>query len=200
MNSVMFNSEKHHLQTIANKTCQYISQGEKTLPQLLDKLVNKGVHRGSYNGVIDVYFGSLLPEQIKAEVAIFLTEHGISDFEGYRQFLETHGQIKRRGYYTSFTLSDGTLMTLRIADDENQYVHVHPGRYSPNTFRVKAYSLKTAILTLYLAKCRGSLINDISLINEARRYLDLPPVQDNAASIYATMEKLQQRLRPDGII
>ena len=194
MNSVMFNAEKHHLQTIADKAGEYIAQGEGSLEQLLDKLVNKGVHRGSYNGVIDVYVGSLRPEQMKAEIAAFLDERGITDFESYRHFLETHGQIKRRGYYSSFTLSDGTIMTLRIADDQNQYVHVHPGRYSPNTFRVKAYSLKTAILALYLARCRGLSGQDISIINEARNYLELPPVQNKAASIYATIEKLEQRL------
>ena len=82
-------------------------------------------------------------------------------------------------------------MTLRGTYNQESFVHVHPGRYSPNTFRVKANTIKTAILARALALHYKRTDYDIDLINEARIKLSLSPVNEKVSSIYATIEKLE---------
>jgi len=76
-----------------------------------------------------------------------------------------------------------------------KFVHIHPGRYSPNTFRVKANTLKTAIVAEFLALCQDQSPYDIQVVNQARIRLQLSPVDDKISSIYQTIEKLNNFLR-----
>ena len=191
MEQIVFNSEKHHMQAIAKKLCEYVEEGENSLPALMIELVNKGVLRDSYNGVIDVYIGEFSVERIKSEITEFLGGKGLLEMEAYKAYLEREGQIKRRGHYTSFELSDKTSMTMRLIESEVGFVHVHPGRYSPNTFRIKANTLKTAILARFLSLVRKKPMA-LDIINEARIIIGLSPVNENIDAIYFTLQKLEE--------
>jgi hypothetical protein len=190
MECIVFNPEKHHIQSIAAKILQYAKDKEASLPILLRELVNKGIERESnnYNGIVDLYTGNLSAEQIKAEVFDFLKKNELLDLGSYQRYLETHGQIKRKGHYTSLELSDKTQLTLRLVENEKNFVHIHPSRYSPNTIRIKANTLKTAILTEFLAISRNIPSRNMSLINEARQYLELSPVEGGIDAIDNALE------------
>jgi hypothetical protein len=57
-------------------------------------------------------------------------------------------------------------------------VHVHPGRRTPNTCRVRANVLKTAVMALAYAGARGGGPLDVALINRVRAdYLGLAPMR-----------------------
>jgi hypothetical protein len=57
-------------------------------------------------------------------------------------------------------------------------VHIHPGRYSPQTIRVKATTLKTAILILYFEQVADVEIVNANAINQIRKeYLNEPPIK-----------------------
>lgn len=181
--SIIFNAGKHHLATIVNNLRQYAVEGEEKA-QVGQKLREEG------EGVMDIYEGSLSVEQIKNEVWEFLQKNQLLDCESYRKYLENLGSLKVAGYYVNLTLSDGSVVTLRLGDTADSFVHVHPGRHTPYTFRVKAKTFKTAALVAFLSLCRHQSPYDLSLVNESRKMLSLSPVNDQIDAIYELLEKL----------
>ena len=45
-------------------------------------------------------------------------------------------------------MPDGSAWVLRQGEEGGRYVHVHPGRRTPPTLRVRATVLKTAVMAL----------------------------------------------------
>lgn len=83
-------------------------------------------------------------------------------------------------------LSDKSVWTLRFVD-KNNFVHIHPSRYSPNTIRIKANILKT-VLCVLLFQDNLKIMPDIQLINKCRiEYLALSPLRVN--NIHYELEK-----------
>ena len=64
---------------------------------------------------------------------------------------------------------------LKYHNDETRYVHVFPTRQSPHTFRVKANTLKSAILYYILI---GKDYISRRDLNHSRSLLGLSPVKD----------------------
>ncbi len=190
MERILFNSEKHHLGTISEKIISFKDQPTDGLKSMLDALVINTENDRAYNGVVDVYEGYLTANNIKREVLAFMEQNQVVDFESYKKFIESQGKIKRRGHYLNLEFSDKSIFTLRMIEDPKMFVHIHPGRYSPNTFRVKANTLKTAIVTEFLALSRQQSPYNLDLVNEARRILELSPVDEKISSIYETVEKI----------
>ena len=181
----VFNAGKHDLATMKKNIYEYAKKGESN-----DELINKLNYSGG--GLIDVYTGKLSIEEIQQEVADFLKKRNLLDYESYKNFIKDKGSIKKRGYYITITLSDETVMTLRMGEDAVNFVHIHPGRHSPNTFRIRANTLKTTAYTAFLALCRDVNPFCIDLINEARHKLGLSPIgkKENPEAIYKTLARL----------
>lgn len=195
MEQIVFNCEKHHLRTISEKILEYRIHGVDSLTNLLKSLTLNSDNTRTYNGVVDVYYGPLTADEIQNEIWNLMTQNKVSDLESYRQYIQSQGQIKRRGHYLNHQLSDTSIFTLRLIEDAKSFIHIHPGRYSPNTFRVKANTLKTAIVTAFLALIQQQSPYNLDLVNEARRKLELYPVDEKISSIYDTIEKLYNFLR-----
>ena len=137
LDSIIYNAGKHHLKTIIQNLGLHAQRGEENA-ELKEKLLEAG------EGVMDIYEGTLSVEEIKKEVWEFLNKNHLCDFEAYSQYLQEEGSIKRHGYYRNLELSDHSIVTMRMGDTEDSFVHVHPGRHTPHTFRVKANTFKTA--------------------------------------------------------
>lgn len=181
--NIIFNDSKHHLGAILRNIWQ-LARDEEISPESFDKLM------ATSKGIVDVYTGELSPEQIKDEVGEFLSRENVGDAESYSQYLRSHGEIKRRGYYFCLTLSDKSVFTLREGDGDS-FVHIHPARYSPHTFRVRVNSLKTALWAAIIAKRRNSTPFAAEIISEARDKLGLSPLGPNEPSaIYSILEKM----------
>ena len=94
-----------------------------------------------------------------------------ADFPAFRDWLEP------RGGFSGFAAPDESRWILRVGEETGRYVHLHPGRYSPHTVRVPGITLKTAIVTLALARQTGADPLSVAVVNDARkRFLTLPPV------------------------
>ena len=183
MEPIVFNPLKHHLRAISEEISKYAStKDENSLDNLLGKVKDS-------KGISDIYVGDLTVDQIISEVFEFLKEKDIIEYEKYKEYLETYGDIKRRGYYTSIILSDDTKMILRLCEDRDKFVHIHPARYSPNTFRVRTNTLNTAIFTRFIALCRGTSPYDIDTLNAARKKLELSPLPELPSAIRSLLEK-----------
>jgi hypothetical protein len=86
--------------------------------------------------------------------------------------------VALQGDYVTLTHPDeGTAWVLRLGDEQGRYLHLHPGRWSPNTLRVRANVVKTAFVAVAYARIHGGDPMNRRLLNEVRqRLLSLPPL------------------------
>lgn len=160
---ILFNPLKHHFSALR----QMLAQSDPA--EINTRLLALG---GSQ---MDMYAGLLAPEAIFDEIRIQLKSAGVNTRADYEAFLA------KSGGYTEMTLSDTSVWILRLAEDKAHYIHLHPGRYSPHTFRVKASALKTALA--YQAAQHGLLTKDLLAdLNQVRKGLRLSPLRSTSES------------------
>lgn len=126
------------------------------------------------NSQMDFYTGYLPPEQIACEMAGFLRQRNILSEKEYLQWISSAGSS-----YRAATLSDGSAWVLLPGKIPGRHIHIHPGRYSNCTVRVRSETLKSAIAVLcYCNNCDWKQI-DLNKINDARTtLLGLSPVKE----------------------
>ncbi|NLR62145.1 hypothetical protein HGH93_28900 [Chitinophaga polysaccharea] len=161
---ILFNPLKHHLAALQHT----LLQSEPS--EIRQKLLALG------NSQMDMYAGELDTTTIFNEVRNWLQERRIYERTAYAAFL-----VRQQGYAT-VVLSDTSRWILRMAADQQLYIHLHPGRYSPHTFRVKATALKTALAYRVAERHRlltGNLLQDL---NALRKELQLSPLRSATES------------------
>ena len=122
---------------------------------------------------MDLYFGEYSPVKISEQILYYLHKKKIFSARKYQDWLSKDGKD-----YQLVELKDKSIWTLRLGDDVSRYVHIHPGRYSPNTVRVKATTLKTAILVLCSENIGEIKTIETEKINQIRKkYLNEPPIK-----------------------
>lgn len=165
----LLNCWKHHAGTILRRIDAAVSGGEAAVRELPRRLRLVG------HELMDLYLGSLSPQDLAAELREILIDKGVFEPRALLAWLEP-----LRGYAT-LALSDGSVWVLRSSPVAGRHVHVHPGRRSPRTVRVRANLLKSAIAVIAWARLRGLALTGIEAINEARReLLVLSPVKSVA--------------------
>ena len=122
---------------------------------------------------MDIYLGKLSPQMIAKEVIDELNRLGINSADKFKKWLtENHKHFKL------LKISDASLWTLRLGIQEDRYVHIHPGRYSSHTIRVKALTLKTTITAMIGLKSKDVTNLDLEFINDIRRnFLGISPLK-----------------------
>ncbi|MBE0570316.1 MAG: hypothetical protein IH618_02135 [Ignavibacteriaceae bacterium] len=122
---------------------------------------------------MDLYFGSHSPVNISEQTLDYLHQKEILSFSRYQVWLSKDGKD-----YQLVELKDKSVWTLRLGDDVERYVHIHPGRYSPNTVRVKATTLKTAVFLLCLERFGEIKSFETETVNQIRiKFLNEPPLK-----------------------
>lgn len=166
---VLFNPLKHHAGSLRRRLARAAEEGEAGLRWLADELVVVGAD------LMDLYTGPLAPGEVCSELLDGLRATDRLEEPAYREW------VGAAGGYTLVDVSDGSRWVFRAADDP-RYVHVHPGRHVPHTRRVRANTLKTAVLVLACAAVRGGDPTSRRLVNAVRvEFLGLSPVGRVAA-------------------
>lgn len=162
---INFNCWKHHYGFIKNQISACTNQKEfRNLKQTLLKIGNSQM---------DFYVGTLTPELISSFIINYLKSLNVLDPEKYNSWLTTEGKDFRQ-----IKLEDKSIWTLRLGTKTERYIHIHPGRHSPNTLRVKAKTLKTTILVLCSEKINNEQKMSIKQINGLRKeYLGESPLK-----------------------
>lgn len=162
---IKLNCWKHHVRFVKNELQNFKS--ETQLKQLQATLLKIGESQ------MDLYYGFYSPKEIANHINKYLISISIKSNKEYENWLCKHGTE-----YQTITLLDNSVWTLRKGDKEKRYIHIHPGRYSPHTVRVKALTLKTTICVLAYSEIKSASEFDIDLINEARKkYLNASPLK-----------------------
>lgn len=124
------------------------------------------------NELMDLYTGLLNPQQIGCQVISLLEHEGRLGLAAYRPWIAEAG-----GYRMVTFPEDQSRWVLRRGEEAGRYVHVHPGRRTPQTVRTRANVLKTALMVLVHAGLYGSNPLDVAIVDSVRReYLALPPL------------------------
>jgi hypothetical protein len=186
---VLFNTFKHHAGALRARIAALAEQGPAALAAMGERLAVLGTK------LMDLYTGRLTPRDISARVIEQVWEAGRLELPAFRDWVA--GQ---EGYAVLSFAEDESRWVLRLGDEAGRYIHLHPGRWSPATVRVRANVLKTAFLVLTHARIHGCDPMDRDVINEVRRdLLGLSPVAegpDEGLGLGAIIELLCQE--PDG--
>ncbi len=164
---ILFNPLKHYLAYIREfADCRTMTIIDPRLKGLTRELKHIGTC------VMDIYTGNLSQETIFKEILEFLEINNLKGMEAYRSWTGT-------GFddFRIVTLSDTSQWTLKYHNHETKYVHIFPARSSPHSFRVKANTLKSAIL--YIIIFGKDYVSDEDL-NAARALMGLSPVKEVA--------------------
>lgn len=165
---VLFNCIKHH----SGYVSEFIRSIDITCPDDLQLL--KGAFNIIGSSQMDLYTGKLMPMQIAGEITSWLKTKELLNKSVYLSWLNT-AKLK----YREIKLSDGSVWVLLPGKTAGRHVHIHPGRYSRFTVRVRSETLKTAIAVLCFCNCHGKDHTNLKVINEARtELLDLSPVKE----------------------
>jgi hypothetical protein len=164
---VLFNLWKHHAGAVRRQIRKAAAAGPDALAPLARELVVIGAD------LMDFYVGRLEPCALAGWILQELESLGKVDYERYRTWIGD-----KRGYRELTVAEDSSRWVLRLGQDPARYLHLHPGRWSPCTLRVRANVLKTAVLAIVVAAQQGVDPHDTRLINSVRQqYLSLPPVR-----------------------
>src|SRR5688500_4313005 len=132
---VLFNTWKHHAGALRRRITAVVRGGEPALAALPEQMLVLGTE------LMDLYTGALTPNGMAERVLGQLRDAGRLAPEVYRPWVEEGG-----GYRTLTFAEDQTCWVLRAAADPDRYVHLHPGRWTPETRRVRANVTKTALM------------------------------------------------------
>jgi hypothetical protein len=164
------NCWKHHAGFIANQIKQV--KTEEDLENISSILLKIG------DSQMDLYLGKITPFEITRFIKEYLKEKEFFDFDSYNRWLNSGGNE-----YSLIELPDKSTWTLRMGNQKENYIHIHPGRYSPNTIRVRALTLKTAFYVMAYINVHKNFSPDLELINYIRKeFLNTAPVKSLSSS------------------
>ncbi len=122
---------------------------------------------------MDLYLGKLTPIELTTFSEQFLRKKRAFEYESYKKWLYSNG--KR---YKLIALHDKSTWTLRMGNQKENYIHIHPARYSLHTIRIRALTLKTAICVMVYLNIYKISFPDLQLINNVRNeFLKAEPVK-----------------------
>jgi len=114
---------------------------------------------------MDFYTGNLAPVEIAEEIEKVLKQ---SDTYSKQKFLSW---IYSNNGFQTLKLSDNSVWVLMEGNIPERYIHIHPGRHSPKTVRLRAGTLKSAIAVVVWAGIYGKPATNLKVVNEARKAL-----------------------------
>jgi hypothetical protein len=185
---VLLNTWKRHAGTLRWRTRTAAAAGPGALDELARNLVVIGT------ALMDLYLGDLPPYALGEGVRALLRRDDRLPLAAYRAWVEAGG-----GYRTVTLPEDGSQWVLRLGDEADRYVHVHPARGVPKTCRVNANVFKTAVLALAYPGVHGGDPLDVALVNRVRReYLGLAPLGRDLARDQGIGQAIQRLRGTDG--
>jgi hypothetical protein len=175
---IVFNPLKHDLAYIKEFiACR--AEKEYELKPVLKDIKHIGT------SVMDVYSGALTSVELFSQVIRFLKIGKLDSGIAFANWTGTRFKDLK-----VITLSDNSEWALKFHNDVLRYVHLFPARSGPHSFRVKANTLKSAVL--YLILIGKDYLSDDDL-NFVRSLLGLSPIKDanEADSITRMIEVLR---------
>lgn len=176
----LFNPLKHHLGFIRDLVWEtWIPGIHSNWPSIAREIKHTGV------SMMDIYRGKIDAGSILEELRNQLQQPGLLDPGRFALYSGTNPEDFR-----TLLISDGSEWVVKYFPDPSRFIHVFPARSSNYTLRIKANTLKSAIL--YILFIGKDYISEEGL-NSARSMMGLSPVRDvdEAESISRIIEMLR---------
>ena len=155
----LFNCWKHHKHFIQNEINKLVKTDSIAAIELLKKqLLIIGESQ------TDLYVGDLTPVQIVTSITAYLKTSNIFEPDKYKKWI-----LENDIDYKIITIEDESCWTLRIGEQEDQYIHIHPCRNSMHSIRVRSLNLKTAIAVIVWTRLNGLKEIELSTVNYVRK-------------------------------
>jgi hypothetical protein len=162
-----FNPLKHHLAFIQEYIASKLADGIR-----IDSRALAGEVRHIGTSVMDVYTGFLSVRDICGEIYKYLRMNNLDEIKSFSGWTGI-----RYNDFKTVSLSDTSQWMLKYHNDKSRFVHLFPARLSPHSFRVKANTLKSAIL-YYILVGKDFITGED--LNKARSMMGLSPVKNTA--------------------
>jgi hypothetical protein len=164
---ILLNCWKHHAGFIKEQIHNINPDDKNGVKDILPDLLTIGESQ------MDLYLGELSPVIIALQIKNQLIKLKVESIKDYKNWILNEGKE-----YKIIHLPDDSVWTLRIGVNEKRYVHIHPARNSIHTIRIRAITLKTAIIVLSWIRISGGLFDDLKIINKVRKeFLNQPPLK-----------------------
>lgn len=163
----LLNGLKHHLGYI-RQMLPYLLQMEEH--EFFSHIQKTG------NSVTDFYHGELSCLQICNEIKEQLTKLHAFDKESYLDWLSG------KGLYYCLTISDGSDWLMREGEQAGRYIHIHPGKHSLHSRRIKSRNLRLAMAMIYYFPNQEDQFSIKALNHIRTEKLNLSPVKYISAS------------------
>lgn len=122
------------------------------------------------NSVTDFYYGNL---DVSAICSMIKTKLIVLDAFQKEAYMEW---ITGQDLYFTFRLDDGSEWLMRRGENKTRYIHIHPGKHSKHSRRIKSRSLKI-FLAMHYYRINDKELYSLNFLNYIRQEkLDLPPV------------------------
>jgi len=159
------NCWKHHAGFIVKQIKKIKNEQElKNISSLLQKIGESQM---------DLYLGRFSPIELTGFTRKFLKKKRAFEYESYKKWLCSNDKE-----YKLIILPDKSIWALRLGNQKKNFVHIHPGRYSTHTIRVRALTLKTAICVMVYLSVYKNFSPDLELINNVRNeFLKTAPIK-----------------------
>lgn len=160
---ITFNPLKHHLNFIKHK----IKVWHKLEGMEVEKeLLTIG------NNLLDLYTGELNVMEICKEIQKYFTKNHVSNQDEFIRWLKPYE-------YKKIMLSDKSVWIIKQGDNPERFIHIHPGKNSVHTVRMRATTLKTAIAIKFNRRIQNNNAPlNLAEVNRVRiEYLSLSPVK-----------------------
>ena len=124
------------------------------------------------SNLLDLYYGKLPVNEICNECIYFLQKNNLVGKENFRLWIGANE-------YRKIELSDHSFWVIKKGTDSLRFVHIHPGKQSPHTLRIRATTLKTVIaLQIHSISIYTDMEKKLEAVNNIRiKYLKLSPVK-----------------------
>ncbi len=153
------NRWKHHAGYIRSRI-QAAGDGAVTLRDFAAEMVVVG------HGLMDLYYGTLTTTAVIEEIRNTLAKKDLLAPGAFEEYVGGND-----GWQIA-TASDGSRWVLRTNDDpEKARIHVHPGKHTPHTIRVRANVLCTAAMALAESGLTRKPVTLVSVNRVRRVYL-----------------------------
>lgn len=155
---IIFNPYKHHYYFIKEQIGYYQSKNGKDYRQMLLK---------TGNNLLDLYYGKLPVTQICNQCIAYVAKNNVLEKQAFVTWINSIG-------YEKIQLSDKSHWIIKKAEDQENYIHIHPAKKSVYTRRVRATTLKTVIAL----KINSVNHPTLEMANTIRLdVLNLPPIK-----------------------
>lgn len=158
---ITFNPYKHHFHFLLDEIKDW-----NTPEQINGKLLPIG------NNLTDFYLGELSVSTICNECKAHFEQLRITNKAAFKAWLG-------KSAWKKINLSDDSDWLIKMGDQKDRYIHLHPAKFSKHTIRVRATTLKTvlALVATSTAKSESAAANLLAVNKIRTEILGLSPVK-----------------------